>query len=171
MVASMGKQKIPISVRTLPLLSSRGFTLTEAVVVIGLIGILAAVAVPNFIDFRSDAKIAITKDELAAIKRGIVGDGRVVSGGAYAFPGYEADMGAPPGSMTSLVTYAGTSLYDPIVRRGWRGPYVDTSTVSDYSTDAWGNAYIFSTSARHIRSRGPNGADNSGAGDDIQIDF
>jgi prepilin-type N-terminal cleavage/methylation domain-containing protein len=155
--------------------SSAGYTLTEVVVVIGLLGVLGAIAVPNFIDLRDDAKISLTKDELAMLKRGIVGDGRVIAGGTYAFPGYEADMGAPPGALNSLALNPATGdttvTYDPITRTGWRGPYVDTSTVSNYASDAWGRAYVFATSPRYIRSKGTDGADNSGTGDDLQVNW
>ena len=155
--------------------SGRGYTLIEIVSVIGLIGILAAIAIPNMMDLRTDAKSAITKDEMASIKRGIVGDGRVVAGGSYAFAGYEADMGAPPGGIDSMVTNPNTADtvqdYDPIKRSGWRGPYIDASTTSDFSRDAWGTAYVFTTSPRLIRSWGPNKSNNNGTSDDIDLTF
>lgn len=150
----------------------RGYTLIELIIVVMLIGIVAAISVPNLIDLRTDARSAVTKDEMAALKRAIVGDGRVVAGGSYAFPGYEADIGAPPGALNSLASLPdGVSAYDPLVRSGWRGPYVDTDTVSDYSKDAWGTAYYFTTSPRVIRSYGPNRTDNSGGSDDISLTY
>ncbi len=39
-------------------LSNRGFTLIELIIVIVLLGLLAAVAAPRFVDISSDAKIA-----------------------------------------------------------------------------------------------------------------
>ena len=148
-----------------------GFTLMEMVIVILLLGIVAIVAVPNFFDLRDDAKDAVTKDRMQALKRAIVGDGRVVAGGVHAFPGYYGDMGRLPSALSELVTQGAQTAYNPITRIGWRGPYVDSSNLSSYSSDAWGTAFVYSSASRYIRSWGPNKADNAGASDDIQLAF
>jgi prepilin-type N-terminal cleavage/methylation domain-containing protein len=152
-----------------------GFTLIELVSTILVLGILSAVAVPYFIDMRDDAKSAVTRDEMAALKRAIVGDSRVVAGGRLAFPGYEADMGALPTGLVDLVLNPATGTtvqdYNPLTRRGWRGPYVDNASVSDYSKDAWGTTYVYSAASRRIRSWGPNVTDDSGGSDDIDLNF
>lgn len=151
---------------------ARGFTLIELVMVIGLLSVISIVAIPNFIDLRTDARSAITRDEMAALKRAITGDSRVVSGGTYTFPGYEADVGSLPSTLADLVTKPGAvAVYDPLTRLGWRGPYVDSSSTSDYSKDAWGIAYVYTTTPRRIRSWGPNKADNAGATDDIDLTY
>lgn len=139
--------------------------------VMTIIGIMAAVAIPNLIDVRNDAKDAVTKDRMQALRRGIMGDGRVMAGGTYTFPGFKADNNQLPTALSELVTQGGYTTYDPLTRRGWRGPYVDSSALGNYSSDAWGTAFEYSSGSRYIRSWGPNRTDDSGAGDDITLSF
>jgi len=48
--------------------SKKGFTLIELVMVIIILGVLAAIAIPKFVDLSSQAKVAATKSGLGAIR-------------------------------------------------------------------------------------------------------
>ncbi len=154
------------------ILSSRlGFTLIETILTILLIAIMASVSLPNFMNLGDEARTATTKDRLAALKRGIVGDSRLSAGGVYTFPGFKADLGRLPTSLGELTGQGALSTYDPLNRTGWRGPYVDSSALTAYGTDAWGTAIVFSTSPQILRSWGPNKSNDAGASDDITLSY
>jgi MSHA pilin protein MshA len=53
-------------------MNQRGFTLIEILMVIMLVAILAAVAIPQFIDFRGDAKNAALQSSVGAMRTAIM---------------------------------------------------------------------------------------------------
>ena len=48
--------------------SSKGFTLIELMIVVAIIGILAAIAIPNFLQYQMKSRQAEAKTNLGAIK-------------------------------------------------------------------------------------------------------
>ncbi len=53
------------------LTNSKGFTLIELVIIIVILGILAAVAIPKYQDLSSEAKAAACRSSLGALRSGI----------------------------------------------------------------------------------------------------
>lgn len=49
-------------------MKSKGFTLVELMIVVAIIGILAAITIPNFMSYRDKAKGAEAKSNLREIK-------------------------------------------------------------------------------------------------------
>ena len=48
--------------------NQKGFTLIELIIVIAIIGILAAIAIPKFVDLTGQAKVSATKGALGAVR-------------------------------------------------------------------------------------------------------
>ena len=67
----------------------KGFMLLELIIVVAIIGVLAAVAVPNLVGFTDDAKVARIQSDLSAI--------------STATEVYYTKNGAYPGSVAALV--------------------------------------------------------------------
>src|SRR2546421_5633110 len=131
---------------------SRGFTLIEMMVVLVVIGILAAAIIPQFIHTTKDAKISAAKGNVAELESAV---GRFnVNMDRYPTTeeGLKALVEAPAGEESK-----------------WRGPYI--STLRD---DPWGNPYQYRCPGMQhpatfdVWSRGKDGADG-GEGEDADI--
>ncbi|MDO9181763.1 MAG: prepilin-type N-terminal cleavage/methylation domain-containing protein [Bacteriovorax sp.] len=107
----------------LALKNEQGFTLVELMVVVAIIGILSAIAVPNFKKYQAKAKQSEAKIQLAAIYSTEVGTSADYDtyGTCLTTMGYEASprgyylVGFATGVATPLITGACTAADSPIV--------------------------------------------------------
>jgi type II secretion system protein G len=128
--------------------------LVELIVAVGIIGILAAIAVPAFLNYRDKAKIAVAKEDLRTI--------------ATAIEALANDTEKWPGP-NNVGTTANTEVWDLatanaglVMANGsfpnWKGPY-----LKSVSKDPWGMNYFFDpdynikgTNYAVVGSFGPN---------------
>ena len=101
----------------------RGFTLIEIMVVVIIIGLLAAIVAPTVINRIDDAQITKAKADISSIENGM----KLYRLDNFAYPTTEQGIEA-------LVTQPN----DPNVRNWKAGGY-----ISDMPVDPWGNAYLY----------------------------
>jgi len=125
--------------------------LIELVVVLVVLGIVAAVAVPRLGGLSESAKIAAAKDEMRRLKTAIIG-----AAGPDGVPrgGFEIDVGHAPNRLQDLVVKPDSvATWNKFIGRGWNGPYVD-SAAGEYLVDPWDSTYQYDAGSRTLTSFG-----------------
>src|ERR1043166_7711180 len=131
---------------------TEAFTLIEIMVVLVVIGILAAAIVPQFMGTTHDAKVSTAKANVSELES--------------ALERFYVHMDRYPNNEEGL-----KALVEPPAGedKKWRGPYVKLLRA-----DPWGNPYQYRSPGQHhtssfdIWSRGADGADG-GEGQNVDI--
>jgi len=128
----------------------RAFTLVELLLVLVILGTLAAIVLPKFSGVSQRGRVTATETQISTFKT--------------ALDAYEVDMGYYPRGRNGLVDL----IQQPRDSRNWHGPYLQSDAVPK---DPWGNDYVYECPGRHnpsfydLSSAGPDG--RMGTDDDI----
>ncbi len=122
-----------------PLKNQRGFTLIELVIIIILIGVLAAVAIPRYVDLRDNAARAAAQATLDAGRAGVMLEfaQQVLTAGSYISPFTSTgvvDTGDPEraaieGMLEASPSYPPSGTYGAGGNGAFRWYFVTTGSV------------------------------------------
>lgn len=130
-----------------------GFTLIELLVVILILGVLAALIVPNVVGRGEDAKVAAAKHDIATLMQ--------------ALKLYRLDNGRYPSSEQSLHALVVKPTIEPVPSNWKTGGYIER-----LPKDPWGNPYVYANPGVHaevdVMSYGRDGKPG-GSGADADI--
>jgi type IV pilus assembly protein PilA len=109
--------------------SKKGFTLIELMIVVAIIGILAAIAIPNFLKFQAKSKQSEAKSNLGAIYTGEIsffgetnqyGDFNLINWSPSGTPRYHYNLGGWNAALNTDNTNRGDTL-STIAEPNWTG--------------------------------------------------
>jgi len=108
------------------MLSEKGFTLLELMIVIIILGILATFLVPKIMEKPDEARVVKAKNDIKTIE--------------MALKMYKLDNGIYPTTEQGLSALIEKPLIEPIPKHYREGGYLDTKKIPE---DPWGNPYIY----------------------------
>jgi type IV pilus assembly protein PilA len=94
--------------------SKKGFTLIELMIVVAIIGILAAIAIPNFLKFQAKSKQSEAKTNLKGIYTAETG----YFGENNAYSGFNESNWTPVGAARYHYTLTGAIIGDTTLEKG-----------------------------------------------------
>lgn len=112
------------------LIKQKGFTLVEILLVVVIIGSLAAMIVPRLAGRGDQAKVKVAKADIEANI-------------ATALKMYDLDNGTFPSTAQGLAALRVKPATNPIPQN-WNGPYIEKDPL-----DPWGRSYIYVSPGEH----------------------
>src|SRR5664280_51008 len=97
------------------------FTLVELLLVLVILGTLAAIVLPKFTGTTQRSRITAAQTQISAFKT--------------ALNAFEVDMGYYPKSLLELIQQPRSTG-----AQNWHGPYLDSDAIPK---DPWGNEYVY----------------------------
>jgi general secretion pathway protein G len=114
-----------------------GFTLLELLIVVGILVMLAALAMPSFMGSQKQAQIDAAKTQVAAIES--------------ATKLYQASAGTFPTTEQGIKALAEKPEEDPVPKK-WAGPYMEDANI----LDPWGREYQYAYPGEHNEKKKPD---------------
>lgn len=113
----------------------KGFTLIEIMIVLVVLGLLIAVALPKVSQVLFTGKVNATKTSLSSLSKAI----KNFNADTSVWPGNIADLMSPVvgGNSCYNTKTLVASTYSAAQVKNWKGPYMD-GTTNEISVDAWG---------------------------------
>lgn len=131
--------------------AARGFTLLELLVVIVIIGLLAAFVAPKYFGQIGRSKVQIAKAQIESFEK--------------ALDQYRIDTEHYPDTSVGMIAL----FVQPANEANWRGPYLKKGVPAD----PWGKAYIYKSPGSEGREYeiSSEGADGKSGGDKDNADI